>query len=152
MDFRLGARGRSRSATRCASFLAEHVTDEMIERAHDHRHRCTTGSCTGRWPTRAGSSAAGPRSTAARRGPVEMDVLAEELVARRARRSTAWASARWWRRTLLIDGTDEQKRDHPAPASWRARSLCCLGYSEPDAGSDVAAARRPVPCATATTG
>ena len=38
-----------------------------------------------------------------------------------------------------IVGTDWQKADdHPAdPVA--ARSSCCLGYSEPDAGSDVAA-------------
>jgi alkylation response protein AidB-like acyl-CoA dehydrogenase len=40
--------------------------------------------------------------------------------------------------TLLLRGTDEQ-RNEILPRILAGEVLCCLGYSEPDAGSDVAA-------------
>ena len=40
--------------------------------------------------------------------------------------------------TLLLRGTDEQRAE-VLPRILAGEVMCCLGYSEPDAGSDVAA-------------
>ncbi len=51
---------------------------------------------------------------------------------------------------ILQFGTEEQKQRYLVPAI-RGEKISCLGITEPDAGSDVAASAR-APCATATSG
>lgn len=72
------------------------------------------------------------------RTPVEMMVLVNEL-------SRADAPIEGWLTTLIVAntvrhvGTDWQ-RSQVLPAVIGGEALCCLGFSEPDAGSDLAAA------------
>ena len=51
--------------------------------------------------------------------------------------------------SILDYGTPEQIRDYAMPI-LRGEATACLGMSEPGAGSDLAVARRPGPCSTAT--
>lgn len=135
-DFRLGPEVAAfRDEVR--SFLADHVTDEVIERAHDtgtihdwglHRAMADAGWISAGWPEEFGGQG---------RSPLEMNALTEEMYLSGAP-VDGLGVASLVAHTLLIDGTDWQKRTI-IPEILSGRAMCCLGYSEPDAGSDVAA-------------
>ncbi|MEZ5177829.1 MAG: acyl-CoA dehydrogenase family protein [Acidimicrobiales bacterium] len=135
-DFRLGPdveqyRGEVRA------FLAEHVTDEIIERAHHtgtihdnglHRAMADAGWISAGWPAEFGGGG---------RSPLEMNALQEEMYLSGAP-VDGLGVASLVAHTILLDGTDWQKRTI-IPEILSGAAMCCLGYSEPDAGSDVAA-------------
>ncbi len=135
-DFRLGPdvlglRGEVRT------FLADHVTDEVIETAHRtgtihdhglHRAMAEAGWISAGWPAEFGGQG---------RSPLEMNALTEEMYLSGAP-VDGLGVAGLVAHTLLIDGTDWQKTTI-IPEILSGAALCCLGYSEPDAGSDVAA-------------
>ena len=50
-----------------------------------------------------------------------------------------WGTSELVARTLSIVGTEEQRHEVVVPV-LRGEVLICLGYSEPESGSDVAAA------------
>lgn len=138
MDFRLGERSDEFRAE-VAAFLDEHLTDEIIERVdatgtvHDwgfHRALAEQGWLAAAWPEAYGGQG---------RDPFEMAVFGQEA-ARRHAPMDGLATTMMVARTLLHVGTEEQKRAI-VPRAVRGEILICLGYSEPDAGSDVAAAR-----------
>lgn len=135
-DFRLGPDVEMfRSEVR--TFLAEHVTDEVIEGAHRtgtihdrglHRAMAEAGWISAGWPVEFGGQG---------RSPLEMNALTEEMYLSGAP-VDGLGVASLVAHTLLIAGTDWQKRTI-IPEILSGQALCCLGYSEPDAGSDVAA-------------
>lgn len=135
-DFALGEDvDRFRSDVR--AFLADHVTEEVIETAHRtgtmhdaglHRSMAEAGWISAGWPAEFGGQG---------RSPLEMNALTEEMYLSGAP-VDGLGVASLVAHTLLLDGTDWQKRTIIAEI-LSGDALCCLGYSEPDAGSDVAA-------------
>ena len=134
-NFRLGeAESRFRGEVR--EFLAHHVTAEIIEEAHTtgtihdaglHEVMADAGWISAGWPSEFGGQG---------RSPLEMNALTEEMYLSGAP-VDGLGVASLVAHTLLIDGTDWQKRTI-IPEILSGQALCCLGYSEPDAGSDVA--------------
>ncbi len=135
-DFRLGPEVEQfRSEVR--AFLADHVTDEIIERAHRtgtmhdnglHQAMADAGWISAGWPAEFGGQG---------RSPLEMCALTEEMYLSGAP-VDGLGVASLVAHTLLLAGTDWQKRTI-IPEILSGQALCSLGYSEPDAGSDVAA-------------
>ena len=119
-------------------FLEEHCTADVIRRAHDtgtmhdwglHAELARVGWLAAEWPVEHGGQA---------RGPWEMQELHDEL-ARVGAPVDGWGTSNLVAHTLALAGTDQQ-RTEIVPEILHGRVLCCLGYSEPDSGSDVAAA------------
>ena len=80
-----------------------------------------------------------PGSGAATAGaPLERFVVVEALISEGAPLATSWFADRQIGPTLLQFGTDEQRRRW-LPDIVAGTSAWCIGMSEPDAGSDVAA-------------
>ncbi|HEV2993219.1 MAG TPA: acyl-CoA dehydrogenase [Acidimicrobiia bacterium] len=118
--------------------LAEACTDDVLERVaatgtvHDwglHRALAGRGLLGAGWPVEWGGA-----------DRDEHDVLAlwEELE-RAGAPADGWGTTELVARTLALVGTDEQRR-RVIPSFLAGDILVCLGYSEPDSGSDVAAA------------
>ena len=118
-------------------FIAEHLDEAVIERAevtgtqHDwafHKALCDRGYLAAGWPSEVGGLG---------RSAIDQCVLMQELYGSGAPidglNIAAMVGA-----TLLVCGTDEQKAV-VLPRILNGEVMCCLGYSEPDAGSDVAA-------------
>jgi alkylation response protein AidB-like acyl-CoA dehydrogenase len=135
-DFRLGP-DVERFRAEVRTFLAEHVTDEVIETAHRtgtihdnglHTAMADAGWISAGWPAEFGGQG---------RSPLEMNALTEEMYLSGAP-VDGLGVASLVAHTLLIDGTDWQKRTI-IPEILSGQAMTCLGYSEPDAGSDVAA-------------
>ena len=136
MDFRFDAETEAfRSEVR--TFIAEHLTDEIVERAlttgtmHDwgfHRALCERGYLAAGWPVEVGGLG---------RGAIDQSVLMQELYAAGAP-IDGLNIASMVGATLLLRGNDEHRAD-VLPRILAGEVMCCLGYSEPDAGSDVAA-------------
>jgi alkylation response protein AidB-like acyl-CoA dehydrogenase len=138
MDFRLGAKSDAfREEVR--SFIEEHVTDELIEQAHEtgtmhdwdlHRALGERGWIAASWPIEYGGQG---------RDPYEITALKDELrlagVPQDGIGNTMIVA-----NTLRHVGTEEQKRRFLPPA-LAGDFIFALGYSEPDSGSDVAAAK-----------
>ena len=119
------------------AFLAEHVTEEVVETAHRtgtvhdwglHRRMASVGWLSAGWPAEYGGQG---------RSPLELNVLTEEMYLAGAP-VDGLGVASLVAHTLLLDGTEWQKATI-IPEILSGEALCCLGYSEPDAGSDVAA-------------
>lgn len=83
------------------------------------------------WPKRYG----GQERTA-----IERYVLLEELLAAGAPVGAHWVADRQSGPTLLRYGSEDQKRKY-LPGMARGEVYCCIGMSEPNAGSDLAAVR-----------
>lgn len=134
-DFRLGPDVETyRQEVR--AFLAANVTEEVIETAHStgtihdhglHQKMADAGWISAGWPAEFGGQG---------RSPLEMNALTEEMYLSGAP-VDGLGVASLVAHTLLIDGTDWQKRTI-IPEILSGQALCSLGYSEPDAGSDVA--------------
>ena len=119
------------------AFVAEHVTDELRERAattgtmHDwalHRALAERGWLSAGWPTDVGGQG---------RSALEVTVLQQELY-RAGAPVDGMGIATMVAATLVLLGNDWQKGE-VLPRLLSGDALPCLGYSEPDAGSDVAA-------------
>jgi len=120
------------------AFIAEHLDDEIVDDAHVtgtrhhwgfHRAMCERGYLAAGWPTEVGGLG---------RTPVETAALMQEMYYAGAPVDGA-ANCSMVGATLVLCGTDAQ-RTEIVPRILAGELLCCLGYSEPDAGSDVAAA------------
>ncbi len=83
------------------------------------------------WPTGEGGGG---------RSPLERTVVFEALIGEGAPVATSWFADRQIGPTLLQYGTDAQRRRW-LPEIVAGTSAWCIGMSEPDAGSDVAALR-----------
>jgi alkylation response protein AidB-like acyl-CoA dehydrogenase len=83
------------------------------------------------WPKRYGGH---------ERSSIERYVLLEELLAAGAPVGSHWIADRQSGPNILKFGTEEQKQKH-LPGMARGETYCCIGMSEPNAGSDLAAVR-----------
>ena len=136
MDFRFDAETEAFRAE-VRAFIAEHLTRDVVERAlttgtmHDwgfHKALCERGYLAAGWPVEVGGLG---------RSAIDQTLLNQELFGAGApidgQSIAAMVGA-----TLLLRGT-EQQRTEIVPRILAGEVMCCLGYSEPDAGSDVAA-------------
>jgi alkylation response protein AidB-like acyl-CoA dehydrogenase len=119
------------------AFLGEHLTPAIVDRAQEtgtmhswelHRALCERGYLAAGWPVEVGGLG---------RSPVDSTTLMQELYYAGAP-VDGMGIASLVGATLVLRGTDEHRAD-VVPRILRGEVMCCLGYSEPDAGSDVAA-------------
>ena len=136
MDFRFDPETEAFRAE-VRAFIAEQLTDEIVGRAlttgtmHDwdfHRALCARGYLAAGWPAEVGGLG---------RSAIDQTLLMQELYGSGAP-IDGLNIASMVGATLLLRGTDEHRRD-VVPRILAGEVMCCLGYSEPDAGSDVAA-------------
>lgn len=136
MDFRFDQETEAFRAE-VRSFIAEQLHPGIIERAqvtgtmHDwgfHQALCDRGYLAAGWPSGVGGLG---------RSAIDQCLLSQELFGSGAP-IDGLSIAAMVGATLLVCGTDEQKAD-VVPRILSGEVMCCLGYSEPDAGSDVAA-------------
>lgn len=137
-DFALGAEVEA-FRSEVASFLDQHLTPAVRERVrttgsmHDwdlHRALGAKGWIAASWPVEYGGQG---------RTPLEMMAMREEMKKRHAPTEGLGM-------TLLVarairDFASDTLRDDIIPRALRGEILMCLGYSEPQGGSDVASAR-----------
>lgn len=137
MDFRLGERSETFRAE-VADFLDEHWDEAGVDEAHHsgtyhnweiHRALAGKGWIGASWPEDLGGQG---------RDVFEMTVFHEELARRRVP-VDGMATTMMVAGVLRAAGTDEQRRS-VIPRALRGEILISLGYSEPESGSDVAAA------------
>lgn len=136
-DFRLGADVEA-FRDEVAAFLDRHVTDEVIETAHTtgtihdwglHHAMADQGWISAGWPAEYGGGG---------RSPLEMNVLSEQMYLSGAP-VDGIGVASLVAHTILLEGTEWQKSTI-VPEILSGDKICALGYSEPESGSDVAAA------------
>ena len=123
------------------AFLAEHcpdpselphALDERIEYLREWQARCFDAGFVGRaWPAEVGG---GGRSSS------EQIVVDQELAAAGAPEFVAIVGLDVLGPALLAFGTEEQKQRHVRPI-LSAEEIWCQGFSEPEAGSDLASLR-----------
>ena len=89
------------------------------------------GYLTPSWPREYGGRAA---------SPFEQVIVAEEMVLHGEPRGLQYMSVNYIGPTIMMAGSEEQKRYHLTRIS-RGDVLWCQGFSEPDAGSDLASLR-----------
>lgn len=70
----------------------------------------------------------------------EQTVVREEMWAHHEPRGAQYMGVNWVGPTIMRHGTPEQQRQH-LPAIARGEVIWCQGFSEPDAGSDLASLR-----------
>jgi len=120
-----------------AATRAEHIADSMQPRANGRRFLTRLGAdgwLGVSWPAEYGGRG---------RSPIEQWLFAEELYDRRLPNGLLTLNAIG--PTLMAVGTDEQKAEY-LPRIIAGELEFAIGYSEPDAGSDLAALRtRAVP-------
>ncbi|RAY16922.1 acyl-CoA dehydrogenase [Actinomadura craniellae] len=138
MDFGLGAESEAFRAE-VAAFLDEHLTPRVRERVrrsgsmHDwplHRALAERGWLAAGWPKEYGGQG---------RSPLELMAMREELKKRHAP-TEGMGMTMLVARTILATGT-ERMRAEVIPRAINGEILICLGYTEPQGGSDVASAR-----------
>ncbi|MBI5088738.1 MAG: acyl-CoA dehydrogenase family protein [Actinobacteria bacterium] len=83
------------------------------------------------WPDEYGGS----RAT-----PWKLAILGEELWSRGEPRGPQYMNANWIGPSIMLNGTDEQRQRYLPPIA-RGQVVWCQGFSEPEAGSDLAALR-----------
>ena len=83
------------------------------------------------WPDEYGGS----RAT-----PWQMVILSEELWSRGEPRGPQYMNANWIGPSIMANGTEAQRQRYLPPIA-RGQVVWCQGFSEPDAGSDLAALR-----------
>ena len=99
----------------------------------------TCGASCARWVPTAGSASAGRRSTAARGvTPIEQFIFFDESM--RAGAPVPMLTINTVGPTIMHFGTEEQK-DFFLPKILKGEIHFCIGYSEPGAGTDLAALR-----------
>ena len=138
MDFRLGA-DSEQLRDEAREFLASTLTPEVVERmyrtgvAHDDdffRELAARRWLAPGWPTELGGQA---------RDPIEVLAFTEEL-SRAGAPYTGSGTTMAVAKMVQAMGTDAQK-EAILPRVMRAEILMVLGFSEPESGSDVAAAQ-----------
>ena len=135
MDFRMDAAGED-FRSEVQAFLDEHLTEDVVMAAHDtgtvhnwdlHKAMADAGYTRASWPREFGGD---------ERDPFEMSALSSELQLRHAPMD-GYSTTMMICNTLRHVGTAAQQRDI-IPRALDGEILICLGYSEPDSGSDVA--------------
>jgi alkylation response protein AidB-like acyl-CoA dehydrogenase len=138
LDFGLGAEARA-MAERVRSFFEETLDDEL--RAHAHfswdghhpdvqRRLAETGLLFPAWPEEWGGRGCGPAEMMA-----VQETFSEVGWGRHAITTTQMVGS-----TLMHFASDDLKTE-VLPRIARGEAICSLGYTEPEVGSDVAAAR-----------
>ncbi|MFN2538719.1 MAG: acyl-CoA dehydrogenase family protein [Mycobacteriales bacterium] len=89
------------------------------------------GFLTPSWPAEFGGRDA---------SPFEQVIVAEEMVRHGEPRALQYMSVNYIGPTIMMAGSEEQKAHH-LPRITRGDVLWCQGFSEPDAGSDLASLR-----------
>lgn len=138
MDFRLGpAADALREEVR--AFLEEAITPELEE--HLYRTGSSHDAAFNQGLLERGWFAAGwpPEWGGQGRDPIEMLVLGEELTKHDAP-TYANGTSTMVAKVILRAGTEEMKQEI-VPKVLRGEVIIVLGFSEPESGSDVAAAR-----------
>src|SRR5436190_21416390 len=106
--------------------------DDRMEVLRGWQAACHAAGYVGRaWPSEFGGGG---------RPPVEQIVVDQELAAAGAPEFANVVGLDVLGPSLLTFGTDEQRRRH-IPAILAAEEIWCQGFSEPDAGSDLASLR-----------
>jgi alkylation response protein AidB-like acyl-CoA dehydrogenase len=137
MDFRLGEHSDEFRAE-VRAWVADHIDDEIVERVHDtgtahdwgfYHALAEQGWLAASWPVEYGGQGRDPFEITAlrdelRMGQAPLDGMGNSLIVAR---------------TILHLGTDEQKARY-VPPFLTGEIIFALGYSEPESGSDVAAA------------
>ena len=94
---------------------------------------CSPSAACSAWP---GPSEFGGRDAS----PWEQTVVREEMWAHHEPRGAQYMGVNWVGPTIMRHGTPEQQRTHLPPIA-RGEVIWCQGFSEPDAGSDLASLR-----------
>ncbi len=137
MDFRFSAQAQAfRGEVR--EFLAENLTAEMIAATRDgtihsaelHRAMADRGWLSGAVPAELGGGGM---------DPVLLCVLIEELQLHQAPMDALGVAV--VAVSMILEHGSEQLRAEAVPRLLSGEALACFGYSEPESGSDVAAAR-----------
>ncbi len=137
MDFAMSARAEE-FRSEVQQFLAEHVDAETIAAGRDgtihsaalHRAIAERGWLSGAVPAELGGGGM---------DPVELCVLVEELQLHQAPADALGVAV--VAVSMILEHGGEHLRTAVAPRIMAGEALACLGYSEPESGSDVAAAR-----------
>jgi alkylation response protein AidB-like acyl-CoA dehydrogenase len=138
MDFELGERSEEFRAE-VRAFLDEHMTPAVRDRVrtsgtmHDwelHKALAAKGWIAAGWPVEYGGQG---------RSPLEMTAMREELKKRHVP-IEGLGMTMLVAHTILRCGNEATKADI-IPRAINGEILICLGYSEPQGGSDVASAR-----------
>ena len=109
-----------------------HALDERMEILRGWQAACYEAGYVGRaWPSEFGGGG---------RPPVEQIVVDQELAAAGAPEFVNVVGLDVLGPSLLRFGTDEQRRRH-IPSILAAEEIWCQGFSEPEAGSDLASLR-----------
>jgi alkylation response protein AidB-like acyl-CoA dehydrogenase len=109
-----------------------HALDERMEILRGWQAACYEAGYVGRaWPSEFGGCG---------RPPVEQIVVDQELAAAGAPEFVNVVGLDVLGPSLLRFGTDEQRRRH-IPSILSAQEIWCQGFSEPEAGSDLASLR-----------
>ncbi len=119
-------------------FLAANLTEEMIEATRDgtihspslHRAMADRGWLSGAVPAELGGGGL---------DPVELCVLIEELQLHRAPIDALGVAIVTV--SMVLEHGGDHLREAVVPRLLSGEALACFGYSEPESGSDVAAAR-----------
>jgi len=120
------------------SFLAENLTEEMITATHDgtiHSPALHKAMADRGWLSGAVSKELG----GAGRDPIESVVLIEELQLARAPIDAMGVAIVMV--SMILEHGNEFLRETVVPRLLAGDALGCFGYSEPESGSDVAAAK-----------
>ena len=104
-------------------------SDHIAQSRGFARQLAERGWLTPHWPREYGGDEA---------SPWRMTVLAEELWAHGEPRGPQYMNVNWIGPTIMAYGTEEQKRRH-LPRIAAGDVIWCQGFSEPGAGSDLAA-------------
>ena len=137
MDFTLPAQAEA-FRTEVRQFLAEHLTAEMIAATRDgtihspglHRAIAERGWLSGAVPAELGGGGM---------DPVELCVLVEELQLHQAPADALGVAVVTV--SVILEHGNDFLRSEAVPRLLSGEALGCFGYSEPESGSDVAAAR-----------
>jgi alkylation response protein AidB-like acyl-CoA dehydrogenase len=141
MDFDLGQQAAA-LRSRLRELIATHIADGYLGAFTDDpadldvaQRFCKTlageGLLTISWPTEYGGGG----------GSLwDQTVVREEMWAHHEPRGAQYMGLNWVGPAIMAHGTEEQKRRH-LPAIAAGEVIWCQGFSEPDAGSDLAALR-----------
>jgi len=139
VDFDLGEQAAA-LRTRLRALIKEHIAEDYLGAFTDDpadldvaQQFCKTlaeeGLLTIAWPTEFGGGG----------GSVwDQTVVREEMWAHHEPRGAQYMGLNWVGPAIMAFGTDEQKRQHLS-AIAAGDVIWCQGFSEPDAGSDLAA-------------
>jgi alkylation response protein AidB-like acyl-CoA dehydrogenase len=137
-DWTIAEPGATGFRAEVRTFLAEACPEDLVTRVHTsgtvhdwdfHRAAAARGLLRTGWDPEWGGE---------ERSDDDIRALWEEL-ARAGAPIDGWGTSDLVARTLARVGTDQQRRD-VVPRVLTGEILICLGYSEPDSGSDVASA------------